>query len=339
MSAPLIAVEGLVKHFPLRRGLLGRRAGEVRAVDGIDFEIARGETLALVGESGSGKTTVGRALLRLVEPTAGRAWYRPDPQGAPLDLFRLERARLRALRRELGVIFQDPYASLNPRLPVGLAIGEALAVHGLARGSERADRVADVLRRVGLAPESAGRFPHEFSGGQRQRIGIARALAPRPRLIVCDEAVSALDVSIQAQVINLLADLQEELGIGYLFIAHDLAVVRGIAQRVAVLYLGRIVELGGVEEIFGDPRHPYTQALLSAVPRPRPRRDRPPAPLRGEPPSPSEPPSGCAFHPRCPLAEERCRALRPELRPAGGARHQAACHLVEAPSSSHEGSG
>jgi len=328
VSAPLIAVEGLVKHFPLRRGLFGRRAGEVRAVEGIDFEIARGETLALVGESGSGKTTAGRALLRLVEPTAGRAWYRPQASGEPLDLFQLGRARLRALRRELGVIFQDPYASLNPRLPVGLAIGEALAVHGLARGSERDDRVADVLRRVGLAPESAGRFPHEFSGGQRQRIGIARALVLRPKLVVCDEAVSALDVSIQAQVLNLLADLQEELALSYLFIAHDLAVVRGIAQRVAVLYLGRIVELGEVERIFGDPRHPYTQALLSAVPRPHPRRARPPLPLAGEPPSPSDPPSGCAFHPRCPLAEERCRRLRPELRPAGDAGHLAACHLV-----------
>ena len=314
-AAPLLEVQGLTKHFPLRAGFFGRSTGAVRAVDGVDFTLERGETLALVGESGCGKTTVGRSLLRLVEPTAGRALYRVQPASAPIDLFQLSRRTLRPLRRDLQIVFQDPFGSLNPRRTVGDAIGEALRVHKLARGRALEARVAALLEQVGLGPEVRERFPHEFSGGQRQRIGIARALALEPKLIVCDEAVSALDVSVQAQVLNLLRDLQRDLGLTYLFIAHDLSVVRCIADRVAVMYLGRIVELGTASEVFTRPQHPYTQALLSAVPRSDPTAVRRRIVLQGDVPSPLAPPPGCHFHTRCPVARQGlCEIEAPRLR-------------------------
>ena len=329
-AAPLLEVRGLKKHFPIRRGVLQRHVGDVKAVDGLDFTLGRGETLSLVGESGCGKTTAGRSTLRLIEPTAGEAIYRPG-DGSEVDLFQLGQREMRAFRRDLQIIFQDPYASLNPRITVGNAVGEALQVHGLASGSELQDRVAELLKKVGLRPDVANRFPHEFSGGQRQRVGIARALALRPKLIVCDEAVSALDVSIQAQVINLLKDLQEEFGLSYVFIAHDLSVVRYISDRVAVMYLGRIVEMGTVDQVFDDPQHPYTRALLSAIPRADRSARRERIPLTGDVPSPISPPSGCYFHTRCPVAEEgRCDAAYPETREVGPAGHVAACHLAEA---------
>jgi len=331
-APPLIEVTGLKKHFPVRAGVFQRHVGDVKAVDGVDFHVGRGETLSLVGESGCGKTTAGRSLLRLIEPTAGRAIYRPDPaSGREVDLFRLGRGELRDARRDLQIIFQDPYASLNPRITVGNAIGEALRVHGIAANAkERQDRVASLLSKVGLRPDVANRFPHEFSGGQRQRVGIARALALSPKLIVCDEAVSALDVSIQAQVINLLKDLQAELGVSYVFIAHDLSVVRYISDRVAVMYLGRIVETGPVDQVFEDPQHPYTKALLSAIPRAEPSERRERIPLEGDVPSPIDPPPGCHFHTRCPVAEVGlCDVTYPETRPAPGRpEHVAACHFV-----------
>ncbi|MEM6674853.1 MAG: oligopeptide/dipeptide ABC transporter ATP-binding protein [Planctomycetota bacterium] len=325
---PLLDVKGLEKYFPLRRGIFQRHVGDVRAVDGLDFHVGRGETLSLVGESGCGKTTAGRSLLRLVEPTAGSAIYRPDATEA-VDLFGLPMGEMRRYRRDLQIVFQDPYASLNPRITVGNAIGEALKVHGIARGEERRQRVAALLGEVGLRPDVANRFPHEFSGGQRQRIGIARALALQPKLIVCDEAVSALDVSIQAQVINLLKDLQSEHGLSYVFIAHDLSVVRYISDRVAVMYLGRIVEMGTVDDIFDCARHPYTKALLSAIPRANPAERRERISLRGDVPSPLDPPSGCHFHTRCPVAEKGlCDVDAPPLRRVGAEGHVASCHLV-----------
>ena len=314
----LLQATGLVKHFPVRRGLFNRVTAQVRAVDGVDLTLHVGETLGVVGESGCGKSTLGRLLLRLIEPTSGQ--IRMD--GA--DLMALDTKAMRAKRRDLQLIFQDPYASLNPRMTIAQTLSEPLRVHGLHRGSE-AQRVAELLRLVGLRPEFAQRYPHEFSGGQRQRIGIARALAVEPMLIVCDEAVSALDVSVQAQVINLLQDLQRQFGLSYVFIAHDLAVVKHIATRVAVMYLGRVVEMGDKHQVFSAPRHPYTEALLQAIPLPDPgqRRERPL--LGGDVPSPMHPPSGCHLHTRCRHAQPVCSQQVPPLQ--GDAHHVVACHF------------
>ncbi|MBJ6764003.1 ATP-binding cassette domain-containing protein [Myxococcaceae bacterium JPH2] len=322
MTAPLVQVRGLKVHFPVRRGLLGRTHGWVRAVEGVDFDVARGETLGVVGESGCGKSTLGRALLQLVDITQGSVRF--DGQ----ELVGLSQRRVRPLRRRMQLVFQDPFASLNPRMTVRDILSEPFVIHGLARGAERARELHGLLDVLGLPKDALERYPHEFSGGQRQRIGIARAIALRPELVVADEPLSALDVSIQAQIVNLLADLQRERGLTYVFIAHDLKVVEYLSTRVAVMYLGRIVELAPARRLSQGARHPYTRALLSAVPVPDPMHPRTRQVLPGEPPSPLSPPAGCAFHPRCPQAMERCRRESPPLYPLASG-HSVACFLAE----------
>ena len=320
----LLEVKDLVKHFPIRQGIIfSKQVGAVQAVDGISFDVNKGETLGLVGESGCGKTTAGRCILRLIEPTSGEVKF--DGKDVPS----LPKDELRELRKEMQIIFQDPYGSLNPRMTVGDIIGEPLHIHKIAKGAAKETRVREILETVGLSAFHARRFPHEFSGGQRQRIGIARALAVDPRLIICDEPVSALDVSIQAQVINLLQDLQEEFGLTYLFIAHDLSVVKHISDRVAVMYLGKIVELTGKAELYRNPKHPYTQALLSAIPEADPTIKKERILLKGDVPSPINPPSGCRFHTRCPKAMDICKTQDPEFVDTGDG-HFVACHLVPA---------
>ena len=321
-AAPLLEVRDLVKHYRAR-AMLGRSSPPVRAVDGVSLTLGRGQTLGLVGESGCGKTTVGRTIIRLQEPTSGRALL----DGT--DIFALGPDALRAFRRRVQMIFQDPYGSLNPRMTVGDAIAEGMDIHHIGTRPQRRGRVATLLEEVGLDASYASRYPHEFSGGQRQRIGIARALAVEPELIICDEPVSSLDVSVQAQVLNLLSDLQRARRLSYLFIAHDLAVVRQVADRIAVMYLGRIVETGAADRVLSSPRHPYTVALRSAVPEASMAPATGRIVLRGDPPSPAAPPPGCAFHTRCfhPKRDERCRTERPELRPLGGV--QVACHHAE----------
>jgi len=323
----LVSVRNLKKYFPVRRGVLRRQVGAVQAVDGISFDVYQGETLGLVGESGCGKSTAGRTILQLLEPTDGSVFY------GDKDLTKLGKNDLRRARRHMQMIFQDPYASLNPRMTVGNIIGEPLQIHNLGNGRARRERVQELLKVVGLNPYFITRYPHEFSGGQRQRIGIARALATNPSFIVADEPISALDVSIQAQVVNLLDDLRAELGLTYLFIAHDLAMVRYISDRVAVMYLGRIVELSDRDEVFDHPLHPYTQALLSAIPIPDPDKEarRRRVILEGDVPNPANPPPACRFHTRCPYVTEICREVDPEFRNLGtGQRpHMVACHHAE----------
>jgi len=324
MADSLVEIRDLVTHFTRRAGMLGTRTETVQAVNGVSLDVPARETLGLVGESGCGKTTLARTILRLVEPTSGTVRFGGE------DVLALGPADLRRMRRRMQIIFQDPYASLNPRLSVGRAVREGIEVHHLASRPEADRRVRQLLEEVGLSADAAPRYPHEFSGGQRQRVGIARALAVEPEFVVCDEPVSALDVSVQAQVLNLLADLQARRGLAYLFISHDLAVIRHIAPAVAVMYLGRIVESGPSDAIYARPLHPYTQALLSAVPVPDPKTHRPRIVLAGEPPSPVTPPPGCPFHPRCqhPAKDETCRTARPELRVLESG-HVAACHKAD----------
>lgn len=319
MADVLVQVENLKKYFPVTARALSRRVTYLKAVNGVSFEIRQGETLGLVGESGCGKTTIGRVMLRLLEPTYGKVYFKG------LDVFALPQEELRRLRREMQIIFQDPYGSLNPRMPVADIVGEALDIHGLAKGKEREKRIRDLLEVVGLGFQHARRYPHEFSGGQRQRIGIARALAPNPKIIICDEPVSALDVSIQSQVLNLLMDLQEEYGLTYLFISHDLSVIKYISDRVCVMYLGKLVEIGDVKEIYAHPKHPYTEALLSAIPIPNPRYERHRTVLKGDVPSPVNIPSGCPFHTRCQRIMDVCRQVEPPFVDVGGG-HYVACH-------------
>jgi len=318
----LVVVKDLKKYFPVKSGLLQRVTAHVKAVDGVSFAIRSGECLGLVGESGCGKTTVGRTILRLIEPTAGTVLFEGQ------DVAKADGQTLKGLRRNMQIIFQDPYSSLDPRVPIGESIGEGLLIHGMRDARERNRIVVDMLKKVGMEEYHARRYPHEFSGGQRQRIGIARALALRPKFIVCDEPVSALDVSIQAQVLNILRDLQREFGLTYLFIAHNMSVVEHISDRVAVMYLGKMVELTTREELFRDPRHPYTQALMSAIPIPDPKIKRTRIILKGDVPSPLNPPSGCRFHPRCPIAQmDVCSVRDPEFREIRPG-HWVACHFA-----------
>ena len=328
-ARPLLEVRNLHMQFPIKRGLLRRTVGFVSAVNDVSFSIRPGETLSLVGESGCGKTTTGRCIARVYSPSSGQILYQLDERES-VDLAQFDNRELRPFRREIRMIFQDPFSSLNPRLPILQIVGEPLRANRVASGSELEDRVATLLRRVGLRPEYIRRYPHAFSGGERQRIGIARALALNPRLIVADEAVSALDVSVQAQILNLLQDLQEEFKLTYLFIAHDLSVVEHISHRVAVMYVGKIVELAQADELFANPLHPYTEALLSAVPKPDPRLRNKGARIRleGEVADPSDPPSGCYFHPRCPYAQDRCWHEEPPVREIG-ADHWVACHFAD----------
>jgi oligopeptide transport system ATP-binding protein len=321
MTEPLLKVDQLVKHFPITGGVLGRVVDKVHAVDGVSFELDAGQTLGVVGESGCGKSTTGRCILRLIEPTSGEVWFEGK------NVTAMGKTELRGMARDMQIIFQDPYASLNPRMTVGAIVGEALIIHKLTKtASQYQDRIVELLETVGLSADQMRRYPHEFSGGQRQRIGIARALAVSPKLVVCDEAVSALDVSIQAQVINLLEDLQDKFNLTYLFIAHDLSVVEHISDRVAVMYLGRIVEIASARDLYTTPLHPYTEALLSAMPVPDPQLKRKRIMLQGDVPSPIKPPPGCHFHTRCPLARKECSMESPPLKQSSEG-HWVACHL------------
>jgi oligopeptide transport system ATP-binding protein len=329
-KSPLLEVDNLVKHFDIRGGFFGvTKLGAVRAVDGVTFDVTEGETLGLVGESGCGKTTLGKVILRLLPPTSGTVSFEGK------QLFDLKPREMKAARRDIQVVFQDPYSSLNPRMSVGEIVGEGLFVHGMTNRREREAAVRDLLKRVGLNQQHIHRYPHEFSGGQRQRIGIARALALRPRFVVCDEPVSALDVSVQSQVLNLLSDLQDEFQLTYLFIAHNLAVVRHLSTRVGVMYLGKLVELAKADDLYEEPKHPYTKALLSAIPIPDPTIRRERIVLKGDLPSPANPPPGCRFHTRCPMAQEICKVEEPPLRDVGGG-HLSACHFAEDVTPLHE---
>ncbi len=323
MSDNIIEVRNLSKFFPIHAGIFRKHVGNVRAVDDVSFDVRRGETLGIVGESGCGKSTLARAVVRLYEPTAGKIVFKGQ------DFTGLSAGELKHARRDMQMIFQDPYSSLNPRMPVGKIIEEPLYLHDVGTPEERQKKVSELLERVGLRSDAVNRYPHEFSGGQRQRIGIARALALDPEVIICDEAVSALDVSVQSQVLNLLVDLQRDMGLTYLFISHDLSVVKYISDRVAVMYLGRIVELADSDKLYDSPQHPYTQALLRAVPQPDPHRKSDPELLEGDVPSPSNPPPGCYFNPRCKFVTDRCREEAPTLIDVDEAGHFASCHLVD----------
>lgn len=323
MKKPILEVNGLKKYFDVQGGVFGRKVGEIKAVDGVSFTVMEGEILGIVGESGCGKSTTGKAVLRLIAPTAGEIKFEDE------DISQLNQRDMRKLRRDIQIIFQDPYASLNPRHTVEKIVGEPLLVHGMKSKQERKERVQELLEVVGLSAYHASRYPHQFSGGQRQRIGIARALANNPKLIICDEPVSALDVSVQAQILNLMEQLRNEFNLTYVFIAHDLSVVQHISDRVGVMYLGRIVELAEKDKLYKDPKHPYTQALLSAVPSPDPDEKRERIILQGDVPNPEEPPQGCAFHTRCPQAMDICREVRPEFKALEDENHFVACHLYE----------
>jgi oligopeptide/dipeptide ABC transporter ATP-binding protein len=321
-AKPILEVKGLQQHFPIKGGIFGRTVNHVKAVDGVDFTIYEGETVSIVGESGCGKSTTGRAILRLDEPTGGSIFFQGE------DLLARSKRDMRTVRKDLQVIFQDPFASLNPRRSVGQTLEEAMGILNVIPRNERRQRAIELLQQVGLREEQIDRYPHEFSGGQRQRIGIARALAVEPKLIICDEAVSALDVSVQAQVLNLLKKLQKDYGLTYLFISHDLGVVRHISDRIIVMYLGKVVEIAEKKKLFDNPLHPYTKALLSAIPEPNRKKKKERIILKGDVPSPIDPPAGCRFHTRCPLATDLCRNTEPELRSLAQG-HQAACHYAE----------